>query len=104
MANKNNGKKKSGGNNKNGKKTDSAMDRARKAAISGNTRKKKGSRLEFWKGVKLEMSKVVWPTRKELASYSVVVIVTCAVFALGFWAVDTGFLAMLKALLNITLS
>ena len=50
------------------------------------------------------MSKVVWPTRKELGAFTVVVICTCAVFALGFWAVDSGFLAILKAILGVTLS
>ncbi|MGI6212910.1 MAG: preprotein translocase subunit SecE [Anaerovoracaceae bacterium] len=102
MANNN---KKKNGNNKNGSRQNrSAMDRARTMAISGNTNKKKGSRRDFWRGVKQEMSKVVWPTRQELASYSVIVIVTCAAFALFFWAVDTGFLALLKAILGITLS
>ena len=50
------------------------------------------------------MKKVVWPTKKEVASYTAVVIATCAVFALGFWLIDTGVLAALKSVLNITLS
>ena len=49
------------------------------------------------------MKKVVWPTKKELVSYTAVVIVTCAVFALGFWLVDTGVLLALREVLNITL-
>jgi len=64
----------------------------------------KGSVKEYFKGIKLEMSKVVWPTRKELGSFTVVVIATCAVFALGFWLIDTGVLAALKAVLGITLN
>ena len=64
----------------------------------------KGSVKEYFKGIKLEMSKVVWPTRKELSSFTVVVIATCAVFALGFWLIDTGVLAALKAVLGITLN
>ena len=54
---------------------------------------------EYFKGIKLEMSKVVWPTKKELGSFTAVVIATCAVFALGFWLIDTGVLAALKAVL-----
>ena len=61
------------------------------------------SRRVYWKGVKREMSKVVWPTRKELGSYTVVVIATCALFALGFWLIDTGWLTALKAALGVTL-
>lgn len=50
------------------------------------------------------MKKVVWPTKKEMVSYTGVVILTCAVFALGFWLIDTGVLAALRAVLGVTLS
>lgn len=66
--------------------------------------KKKASFGEYLKGVKIEMKKVVWPTKKETISYTAVVILTCAVFALGFWLIDTGVLAALKYVLNITLA
>ena len=66
-------------------------------------KKKRGSLKDYFKGVKVEMKKVVWPTRKELGSYTVVVLVTCAVFALGFWGIDSGFLAILRGLLGITM-
>ncbi|HKM28154.1 MAG TPA: preprotein translocase subunit SecE [Anaerovoracaceae bacterium] len=66
--------------------------------------KKKTGWKEYFKGIKVEMSKVVWPTRKELTSYTVIVIATCAIFALGFWLIDTGFLAVLKEVLGITLN
>lgn len=59
---------------------------------------------EYFRGIKLEMSKVVWPTKKELGSFTAVVIATCAVFALGFWLIDTGVLAALRAVLGITLN
>ena len=64
-------------------------------------KRKRGSIKDYFKGVKLEMKKVVWPTKQEMAHYTVVVLVTCAVFALAFWAIDSGFLAVLKALLGI---
>ena len=66
--------------------------------------KNRTSFREYWKGVRLEMKKVVWPTKKELVSYTGIVIVTCAVFALGFWLIDTGVLAALRAVLNVTLN
>ena len=68
-----------------------------------NEKKKRASLGEYVRGVKTEMKKVVWPTKKELVSYTAVVIVTCAVFALGFWLVDTGVLLALREVLNITL-
>ena len=46
--------------------------------------KKRASFKEYFKSVRVEMKKVVWPTKKETISYTAVVIATCAVFALGF--------------------
>ena len=60
--------------------------------------KEKGRFLEYFKGVRLEMKKVVWPTRKELGSYTAVVLATCIAFALMFWGIDSGVLAAIKAL------
>ena len=67
------------------------------AAQRGNKKKKRGRIKVYFKGVKLEMKKVVWPTKKELGSFTAVVLATCAAFALVFWAVDTGVLAAIKA-------
>ena len=72
--------------------------------MAKETAKKKAGIGEYFKGVKIEMKKVVWPTKKETVSYSAVVILTCAIFALGFWLIDTGVLAALKHILNITLA
>ena len=68
-----------------------------RAAAASTRKRKKGSVKEYFKGVKLEMKKVVWPTNKELGSFTAVVLVTCAAFAVVFWAVDTGVLAAIKA-------
>ncbi|MGI6257877.1 MAG: preprotein translocase subunit SecE [Anaerovoracaceae bacterium] len=64
-------------------------------------KREKRNLKEYFKGVRIEMKKVVWPTRKELGAYTAVVFVTCAFFALAFWAIDSGFLAILKGLLGI---
>ena len=66
-------------------------------------KKKRASFGDYFKGVKTEMKKVVWPTKKEMVSYTAVVIMTCAVFALGFWLIDTGVLAALRGVLGVTL-
>lgn len=78
-------------------------DTTKKRVPAAPPKKKRGSLKDYFKGVKLEMKKVVWPTKQELGSYTVVVLVTCAAFAVVFWAVDTGFLAALKGLLGITM-
>lgn len=74
----------------------------KKQAVA-QAKKKQQSPKEYFKGIKLELSKVVWPTKKELGSFTAVVLATCAVFALGFWLIDTGVLAALKAVLGINL-
>lgn len=79
-----------------------AVDTAKK---SGNRKNQKNESMkDYFLGVKQELSKVVWPTRKELISYTVVVIATCTIFAVGFWLMDMGILEILKQMLGITLS
>ena len=73
---------------------------AAKPAVPARKRETLGERF---KGIKLEMKKVVWPTKKELGTFTVVVLVTCAFFALAFWGLDTGVLAALRAVLGITI-
>jgi preprotein translocase subunit SecE len=76
------------------------MVREKKPAVKPKPNKRMNLK-DYFKGVKTEMKKVVWPTRKELVSFTGVVILTCTAFALIFWAFDSGFLALLKAVLNI---
>ena len=78
-----------------------AQDRAQKRRKSKNQpqrKREKGRIKEYFRGVKLEMKKVVWPTRAELGSFTVVVLCVCAAFALLFWGVDSGVLAGIKAI------
>lgn len=83
-----------------------AKQQKRKNAQVANKNKQKGDEKrgglrEYFKGVRTEIKKVVWPTRKELVSYTLVVIFTCAFFGLAIWGIDSGFLALLKLLFNI---
>ena len=66
-------------------------------------KEKKPGFKEYLRGVRTEMKKVVWPTKKELSQYAALVIIACAFFAVAFWAIDTGFLAVLKQLLGISM-
>ena len=50
---------------------------------------------DYFTGVRSEMKKVSWPSRKETWKYTLVVIIVCAAFALLFWILDTIFLALL---------
>lgn len=84
-------------------------DNNKKEAVQ-NSEKKQSQKKErtgliaYLRGVKQEFSKVVWPTREELTTDTVVVFACVGFFALMFWLIDTGFLAALKGILGITLS
>jgi len=56
---------------------------------------------DYLSGVKTEIKKVVWPTRKELGSFTFVVVVACTFFSLLFAAVDHGAVTALRGLLGI---
>lgn len=75
----------------------------KKAQQMAGKKKEKTSFKEYIKGVRLEMKKVVWPTKHELGSYTVTVFATCIFFVAAFWLIDTGFLAALKHLLGINM-
>ena len=51
-------------------------------------KREKGRMKEYFKGVKLEMKKVVWPTRKQLVNNTIVSVVVMLVSALGVWGFD----------------
>ena len=97
-------------NNKTNGSDNSSADLAKQAAkasakkTSQNKTEKKGGLFAYFRGVRQELRKVVWPTRDELTTDTVVVIGCVIFFAVAFWLIDTGFLAALKGILGITLS
>jgi preprotein translocase subunit SecE len=66
---------------------------------SGKTSKTKNAG-KFFKYTKAELKKVIWPNKEELTSYTAVVIVTCAVFALGTWIADSIFEKILQLIIK----
>ena len=105
MANKNTRKKPQ---NKQTAAADSNWERAKKEATqrsagSAPARRERTSLKEYFRGVRLEMKKVIWPTKKELGSYTGLVLLSCTIFALLFWAIDSGVLAALRGLLGINM-
>ncbi|WP_027415314.1 preprotein translocase subunit SecE [Aneurinibacillus terranovensis] len=55
----------------------------------------------FFKEAVTELKKVTWPTRKELISYTLVVIVTVAALAIFFAVIDLGISQLLGLLFKI---
>lgn len=68
---------------------DLAASSTRRAAAQSE-RKRGGSRT-FLKEVRQELKKVLWPTRSELVTYTVVVLVTVVVLTAFVFALDVAF-------------
>lgn len=56
--------------------------------------------IGFFKGVKSELFKVVWPTRKETIRYTATVIVFSVVIAALLGAADYGLLKLFEKIIN----
>ena len=56
---------------------------------TAKTSKKNGGLIKFLKETVIELKKVVWPTKKQLAVYTVVVIIACIIMAFLVTGFDT---------------
>lgn len=70
------------------------------ASKKAQKNKKKDANGKFLHGVKVELKKVIWPTKKELINYTVMVIVATIV-VMAIIAVSDGVFAQLFRLLRI---
>ena len=69
-----------------------------KKAAQQNKNKKKNPGKSFLSGVKVEMKKVIWPTKKELINYTVMVIVATIVVMVIIGVADGVFSQLFKLL------
>lgn len=75
----------------------------RKKAAEKKKAEKKGvwkTITQFLKDVRIEMKKVIWPSRQEVINYTIVVLVTVTVVATFILVLDLG----LSRLLNLIVS
>lgn len=56
-----------------------------------NKPKVTGRIKSYFKGVKAELKKVNWPTKKELTNYTIVVLATVFVMTVVIWGLDVIF-------------
>jgi preprotein translocase subunit SecE len=56
---------------------------------------------QFINQVRAETAKVSWPTRRETVTTAVMVVIMTTMLALFFFAVDSGFGALVKFLLGL---
>lgn len=65
----------------------------------GRVKQSFGSFFSFFADSWSELKKVRWPGRKELTSYTIVVLVTILIIGIYFWVVDIGISRLLELLL-----
>ncbi len=63
--------------------------------------KKKGGISKFFRDLRSELKKVVWPSRKQVVNNTGVVLVTMASLGLFLAGVDLGFGKLLELILHI---
>jgi preprotein translocase subunit SecE len=59
------------------------------------------SLINYLKDAKIELTKVSWPSRKEITRYSVLVVVSVVAVAIFFGALDVGLTAGLNKLISL---
>jgi preprotein translocase subunit SecE len=55
---------------------------------------------EFFRQVRAETAKIVWPTRKETVTTAIMVVIMTTVLGLFFFGVDSAFSAIVRFLLS----
>lgn len=55
-----------------------------------------GTTFSFFGDSWAELKKVRWPNRKELTSYSIVVLVTVVIVTIYFWLLDIGISSLVE--------
>ena len=82
------------------KKTDVTKS-SKKDADKTKAAKKKGGIRKYFRELRAEMKKVVWPTRKQVLNNTGIVLSVMVVMALFLFGVDSGLGAAIKAILTI---
>ena len=72
-----------------------------KKAVAVKDVKKKGGLKRYFKELKSEMKKVVWPTKKKVINNTGIVMGVMAFMGLFLFAVDSGLGYAIKAILKI---
>lgn len=64
--------------------------------MATQTEGNKGKLTAYFKGVRSELKKVIWPTKKELMNYTAVVTVLSTVVSIVVYVLDLGIHGVLK--------
>ena len=69
-------------------------------AKSNSAVQQRGGFGKFFRGVKAELKKVVWPTKKELINYTIVVFLVTIFIAFIIYVLDAVFAQLFNTLLH----
>lgn len=62
-------------------------------------KQKENKKVGFFKGIKLELKKVTWPSKKEVIKYSIATLVFCIITMIFFQLLNLG-LSVIKGVFN----
>jgi len=65
----------------------------------GSVKRSFGSMFSYISESWAELKKVRWPSRKELTSYTIVVLFTILVITVYFWVLDIGISSLVEAII-----
>ena len=65
----------------------------------GSVKRSFGSMFSYISESWAELKKVRWPSRKELTSYTIVVLFTILVTTVYFWVLDIGISSLVEAII-----
>ena len=69
--------------------------------LKGSRRVARVNPGEFFRQVRSETAKIVWPTRRETMMTAVMVVIMTSLLAIFFFGVDTAFSSIVQALLGL---
>ncbi len=62
--------------------------------------KKSGSFLKFFRDLKGEFKKIVWPSKKQIINNTIIVIIAVIIIGVAIWAIDLGLAALVELFLK----
>lgn len=77
-----------------------AKDKKQAATREGKTKRRVGRIRQYFREVGAELKKTTWPTKKELAKYTGVVLAFVAIFAVIVGLMDLGLTELLKLIIG----
>ena len=75
------------------------MEKSKKKKSTKKNNNKNVNKVGLFKGIRLELKKVTWPSKKDVLKYSVATLVFCVVVVVFFQVLNLG-LSVVKGVFN----